>query len=422
MALRNSDRIRDYLRAKPMVVGVGVEKCGTTSLHDLLRLSPDISAAAPKELEFFDGKNRQRGLDWYLGCHDHERPVLMDVTPSYHWREQTLRRIQETLGRLAVAVMLRNPVERIASAFCHRNYWFFEPQFRRTGRLGEFDHSPASLFALPRDRFVFPSFVGVVQRVRAVFGPERVVVADIAQLVADPGALAGRLAAAIGQDIRLPEGAAAPSSNTLFMPSFHLGEEILAREPAAGGLIDRPKDVYICRNGFPAWIAEGGGYAALKAMERRWREPLDEATARRVWERYYAPEAEELTRRHGIDVAGWARFRLRGERMMAPLAPEAAEASVDVARWRLRRLVAEGDEAGARALIGRLLTLRSDHVPLLRLAAWVHLESGDLATARAVIDRALQLAPMLPEVHQLARTIGQSAALFGAAPAPAGAG
>jgi hypothetical protein len=420
MSQRNSDRLRAFLRAKPMVVGVGVEKCGTTSLHDTLQLSPDVSAATPKELEFFEGKNKPRGLEWYLGCYQLDRPVLLDITPTYHWRESALKRMRALLGRYAAVVMLRSPVDRVASAYCHRNYWFFESDFLRTGRLGTYQHSLAELFAQERDRFVFPSYLGVLKRVQGGLGGDRVVVADLAELVARPGAVVARISAVLGCQLRLPEKLEVPQSNSLYLPTFHLGEEILERSPTATGLIAKPKDVYISRNGFPTWIAEAPRYGELKAMEQRWREPMEEALARRIWERFYEAEAKELTVKHGLETEGWARLRPRSQKVVAPLSLEAAEASHDVARWTIRHMVSEGRDAEAVTLMARLLNARPDYVPLLRTAAWMHLELGRYAEARAIIDETRRLAPMSGDVHQLERTIAQSEALFGGAREHAG--
>jgi len=50
----------------PSFVCVGAQKCGTSSLHDILSNHPDICLPNEKEAHFFyDDKSYEKGLDWY---------------------------------------------------------------------------------------------------------------------------------------------------------------------------------------------------------------------------------------------------------------------------------------------------------------------------------------------------------------------
>jgi heparan sulfate N-deacetylase/N-sulfotransferase NDST2 len=53
----------------PRFLVIGPQKTGTTALYTFLALHPDISSNFPsmdtfEEIQFFNGKNYYRGLDW----------------------------------------------------------------------------------------------------------------------------------------------------------------------------------------------------------------------------------------------------------------------------------------------------------------------------------------------------------------------
>ena len=64
---------------------IGVQKAGTTSLHDWLAQQPDICLPKLKETHFFTYQSRyEKGVDWYLdqfnGSSDQ---VYGEICPDY---------------------------------------------------------------------------------------------------------------------------------------------------------------------------------------------------------------------------------------------------------------------------------------------------------------------------------------------------
>lgn len=100
----------------------GFQKCGTATLHHLLRGHPDIFVPAHKPQFFSRAGGQNYSIDHYMklyrGCHDHK--WVADTSDSYLVNHKALERLYSTLGdELTFLVMLRNPVKRIYSAFVH---------------------------------------------------------------------------------------------------------------------------------------------------------------------------------------------------------------------------------------------------------------------------------------------------------------
>lgn len=103
----------------PNLLGIGCAKCGTTSLAKLLSAHPEISSPK-KEFHFFDqGSVTPEGFADYVSKFSPAR-WRMDFTPSYIMDRNARFLIKEWLGTdLKFLVILRNPVHRAYSHYCH---------------------------------------------------------------------------------------------------------------------------------------------------------------------------------------------------------------------------------------------------------------------------------------------------------------
>lgn len=106
----------------PDFLCVGIEKCGTTSLYDLLKQHPQIGLSRFKETHFFNA-HWDKGLDWYqekFSHVSHRCSRIGDITPAYHRFPEVLLRIQQTLGsQVKIIFMLREPRQRAFSHYIH---------------------------------------------------------------------------------------------------------------------------------------------------------------------------------------------------------------------------------------------------------------------------------------------------------------
>ena len=104
--------------AKPNFVGVGVIKCGTTWVADVLASHPDVFVAHGKEIHFFS-EFHERGIPWYLRHFDGagDESAVGEYSVSYmDDAEKNAERIRHFDPGMKLIVTLRNPVER---AFSH---------------------------------------------------------------------------------------------------------------------------------------------------------------------------------------------------------------------------------------------------------------------------------------------------------------
>ena len=106
----------------PTFLCVGVEKCGTTSLYDLLKQHPAIGLSRYKETQFFNSYWHQ-GLAWYEEKFAHipdHCQTIGEITPAYHRFPEVIPRIKQTLGEhTKIIILLREPRRRAFSHYIH---------------------------------------------------------------------------------------------------------------------------------------------------------------------------------------------------------------------------------------------------------------------------------------------------------------
>lgn len=104
----------------PHFLVVGVQKGGTTTLHSLLKLHPEIFLPDKKELHFFS-LNYDKGLPWYSShfSEAYSHQIAGEVTPYYLFHPYVAERILKDLGQIKVIVLLRDPVARLVSHYKH---------------------------------------------------------------------------------------------------------------------------------------------------------------------------------------------------------------------------------------------------------------------------------------------------------------
>jgi hypothetical protein len=119
---------------KPDFIIVGEVRCGTTSLYEDLLRHPDVTPSlgngetveyeggsiylSQKELRFFD-RYWGRGLEWYLKCFPNNGKIVGEASATYLFRSLAMWRIKKSLPDIKIIVMLRNPIDRLHSHFCH---------------------------------------------------------------------------------------------------------------------------------------------------------------------------------------------------------------------------------------------------------------------------------------------------------------
>lgn len=101
---------------------LGAQKAGTTSLHHLLSMHPDVFLPEIKETHFFsDGHGEfTKGLSFYLARYFKEAApasVKGEIDPEYMFFPEVPRRLYEAFPEAKLIFVLRDPVTRAYSHF-----------------------------------------------------------------------------------------------------------------------------------------------------------------------------------------------------------------------------------------------------------------------------------------------------------------
>lgn len=103
---------------------IGAAKAATTSLSSLLTMHPQAGMVRNKEPHFFSYDHfYKRGWDQYLRLFDHciGAKAIGDASTSYsriRYHPAVVQRIMDRLPNARIIYMVRNPVERMESAYC----------------------------------------------------------------------------------------------------------------------------------------------------------------------------------------------------------------------------------------------------------------------------------------------------------------
>jgi len=107
---------------KPDFIVIGPGRTGTTYLYQSMLEHPDVCMPLhTKEINYFNHEY-QRGLAWYHSFFEHCDPgkVCGEISNTYIYDEQVPARIQQVLPDVKLITILRNPFQRILSAYQFR--------------------------------------------------------------------------------------------------------------------------------------------------------------------------------------------------------------------------------------------------------------------------------------------------------------
>jgi len=108
----------------PNLIVIGAQKCGTTTLHYYLNQHPEIYTSRIKELNFFNGiHNWEKGIDWYSSNFSSKYKINGESSPQYTFIPQwdnVAKRMYSIIPDAKLIYIVRDPIERIISAYVHR--------------------------------------------------------------------------------------------------------------------------------------------------------------------------------------------------------------------------------------------------------------------------------------------------------------
>lgn len=100
---------------------IGPQRTASSWLDRALRMHPSILLPKHVKETFFFDRNYHRGLDWYyrLYCAPSSHCLYGEVGPTYFESQEALDRILLTNANIRILILVRNPIARTFSLFCH---------------------------------------------------------------------------------------------------------------------------------------------------------------------------------------------------------------------------------------------------------------------------------------------------------------
>ncbi|CAL8333974.1 unnamed protein product [Gadus morhua 'NCC'] len=113
----------------PKLLVIGPQKTGTTALYLFLGMHPDLTSNYPsketfEEIQFFNGHNYHRGIDWYMEYF----PLPSNTSSDYYFEksanyfdsEVAAQRAAALLPKAKIVTILINPADRAYSWYQHQ--------------------------------------------------------------------------------------------------------------------------------------------------------------------------------------------------------------------------------------------------------------------------------------------------------------
>lgn len=107
----------------PRAIVIGAMKAGTTWLHSYLEERRDVCLPDGVKETFFFDRHYDLGIAWYRRHFAHFdgnlQRAAVEVAPSYFHCSEAPARIRQQLGEVRLVAILRDPVKRAWSHYCH---------------------------------------------------------------------------------------------------------------------------------------------------------------------------------------------------------------------------------------------------------------------------------------------------------------
>ncbi|MGO1118006.1 sulfotransferase family protein [Rhodovibrionaceae bacterium A322] len=286
------------------IVGVGVEKSGSSTVHDLLASAADVAVPVNKETAFFN-ENLEKGAQWYARQYrfmGHERAFL-DFTPGYFRDAEVLEAIREFPTEKRIIVMLRNPVERAFSFYhhdIHQHLCRGEPVKRRQ-RVWQLFEEPEMAFSFEnmwhlRVPYYFGLMATRLETIYQMFGADKVMVIPLEALVAQQDLWLDKLEAFLGVDLSEAKNRQLPHANPGRLAQFE-------KRQGEG----KDAQLFLIEEGEARLIAtpdESAVDAAL-SLQSGWTRELDPDFANEVFHARFREDVDRMADLTGLDLSIW---------------------------------------------------------------------------------------------------------------------
>ncbi|XP_078533770.1 bifunctional heparan sulfate N-deacetylase/N-sulfotransferase 3 [Lissotriton helveticus] len=181
----------------PKFLVVGPQKTGTTALYLFLIMHPSIISNSPsprtfEEVQFFNGNNYHRGIDWYMDFFPIPSNVttdfLFEKSANYFHSEDAPKRVAALIPKAKVITILIDPSDRAYSWYQHQRshedpaalkFTFYEV-------ITASHHAPSELKSLQKRCLVPGWYAAHIERWLTYFPSGQLLIVDGQLLRTDP--------------------------------------------------------------------------------------------------------------------------------------------------------------------------------------------------------------------------------------------
>ncbi|XP_032080375.1 bifunctional heparan sulfate N-deacetylase/N-sulfotransferase 4 [Thamnophis elegans] len=183
----------------PKFLVIGPQKTGTTALYLFLLMHPSIISNLPnpktfEEVQFFNGNNYHKGIDWYMNFFPTPLNITADIlfekSASYFHSEDAPKRAASLIPKAKIITILIDPSDRAYSWYQHQRshedstalkFNFYEV-------IASNDGAPSELKGLQK-KCLIPGWYAVhIERWLKYFPSSQLLIIDGQQLRSDPAA------------------------------------------------------------------------------------------------------------------------------------------------------------------------------------------------------------------------------------------
>ncbi|NXO23310.1 NDST4 sulfotransferase, partial [Cisticola juncidis] len=282
------DKTCDHL---PKFLVIGPQKTGTTALYLFLLMHPSIISNLPspktfEEVQFFNGNNYHKGIDWYMDFFPTPSNITTDLlfekSANYFHSEEAPRRAASLIPKAKIITILIDPSDRAYSWYQHQRS-HEDPAALRSNFyqvISGGPRAPPELRALQR-RCLAPGWYALhIQRWLQHFPASQLLIIDGQQLRTDPSTVMDEVQKFLGVS-----------------PHYNYSEA-LTFDP---------------QKGFWCQLLEGGKTKCLGKSKGRKYPPMDQES-RAFLSSYYREHNVELSKllhRLGQPLPSWLRQELQ---------------------------------------------------------------------------------------------------------------
>ncbi|OCT97146.1 hypothetical protein XELAEV_18009369mg [Xenopus laevis] len=181
----------------PKFLVIGPQKTGTTALYLFLVMHPSIISNSPnpktfEEMQFFNGNNYHRGVDWYMDFFpvpsNLSTDFLFEKSANYFHSEEAPERVAALVPKAKIITILIDPSDRAYSWYqhqrAHQDSTALKFSFYEVITAGP--HAPAHLKLLQRKCLVPGWYANHIEKWLEYFPPSQLHIIDGQQLRSDP--------------------------------------------------------------------------------------------------------------------------------------------------------------------------------------------------------------------------------------------